>query len=95
MVNKVTTHWKGNLQFEADNPNGERGAIRVFNKITDADDDTYKVLYSKDYSQAIIMNDSKQITAESLNFKFRYLIWDVNKYIIDYTARAEDIVLTQ
>ena len=23
MVNKVTTHWKGNLQFEADNPNGK------------------------------------------------------------------------
>lgn len=23
MTNKVTTHWKGNLQFEADNPSGK------------------------------------------------------------------------
>ena len=23
MTHKVTTHWKGNLQFEADNPNGK------------------------------------------------------------------------
>ena len=23
MTNKVTTHWKGNMQFESDNPNGK------------------------------------------------------------------------
>ncbi|AXG72243.1 hypothetical protein KORDIASMS9_04511 [Kordia sp. SMS9] len=81
--------------FENDSTDGKRGAIRVFDKVTDIDDDAYKVLYSKDYAQAIIMHESKQITAETLNFKFRYLIWEVNKYIIDYTARTEDIVLAQ
>ncbi|WP_298515762.1 hypothetical protein [uncultured Kordia sp.] len=81
--------------FEEGSTVGYRGAIRVFDKVTDQDDDAYKVLYSKDYSQALIMHDSKQITAETLSFKFRYLIWDVNKYVIDDTARAEDIVLTQ
>ncbi|MCH2194727.1 hypothetical protein [Kordia sp.] len=81
--------------FEDGSTVGHRGAIRVFDKATDQDDDAYKVLYSKDYSQAIIMHDSKQINAARLSFKFRYLIWEVNKYIIDYTARAEDIVLAQ
>ncbi|KAB8156120.1 hypothetical protein EZY14_002570 [Kordia sp. TARA_039_SRF] len=81
--------------FEAGSTVGHRGAIRVFDKVTDVDDDAYKVLYSKDYSQAIIMHESKQITADKLSFKFRYLIWDVNTYVIDDTARAEDIVLAQ
>jgi hypothetical protein len=81
--------------FEAGSTVGHRGAIRVFDKVTDVDDDAYKVLYSKDYSQAIIMHESKQITADTLSFKFRYLIWDVNTYVIDDTARAEDIVLAQ
>ncbi|MEM6721736.1 MAG: hypothetical protein AAF611_20580 [Bacteroidota bacterium] len=81
--------------FEAGSTEPHRGTIRVFDKVTNVDDDAYKVLYSKDYSQAIIMHVSKQITAETLHFKFRYLIWDVNKYVIDYTAKAEDIVLAQ
>ena len=81
--------------FEDGSTVGHRGAIRVFDKATDVDDDAYKVLYSKDYSQALIMHDSKQITAETLSFKFRYLIWEVNKYVIDDTAKAEDILLAQ
>ncbi|PTX59471.1 hypothetical protein C8N46_10960 [Kordia periserrulae] len=81
--------------FEAGATVGHRGAIRVFDKVTDVDDDAYKVLYSKDYSQAIIMHDSKQITADTLSFKFRYLIWDATTYVIDDTVRAEDIVLAQ
>ena len=38
----------------------------------------YKVLHSKDYSQILIMNDSKQITDTSLKIKFEYRMWNNN-----------------
>jgi uncharacterized protein YegP (UPF0339 family)/regulator of extracellular matrix RemA (YlzA/DUF370 family) len=81
--------------FEEGSTVGERGTIRVFDKVTDVDDDNYKVLYSKDYSQAIIMHTSTQITEETLSFKFRYMTWEENKYVINDTVRAEDIMLAQ
>jgi hypothetical protein len=81
--------------FEAGSTSGERGTIRVFNKVTDVDDNNYKVLYSKDYSQAIIMHSSTEITETTLNFKFRYLTWEENQYLINDTVRAEDIMLAQ
>ncbi len=40
----------------------------------------YKILYSNDYSQAIIMHTSAKITAGSLNFRFKYYTWDGNQY---------------
>ncbi|MEM9822547.1 MAG: hypothetical protein AAF985_15810, partial [Bacteroidota bacterium] len=39
-------------------------------------DNNYKLLYSKDRSQAMIMNTSKNITSANLNFRFIYLEWD-------------------
>ncbi|MCV9928121.1 hypothetical protein OIU83_10680 [Flavobacterium sp. LS1R49] len=36
----------------------------------------YKVLYSKDYSQVLIMPDSKKITDTNLNIKFEYRMWN-------------------
>jgi len=36
----------------------------------------YKVLYSKDYSQALIMNDDKKITGPNLNILFEYKMWN-------------------
>lgn len=38
----------------------------------------YQVLHSKDYSQILIMNDSKQITDTSLKIKFEYRMWNNN-----------------
>ena len=44
----------------------------------------YKILWSKDYSQALIMNDTKKIVAKKLQFQFLYKTWDGNatKYIV-------------
>ncbi|WP_294321528.1 hypothetical protein [uncultured Chryseobacterium sp.] len=36
----------------------------------------YSVIYSKDYSQAIVMNNTKKISTTTLNFQFIYKIWD-------------------
>lgn len=41
----------------------------------------YKVLYSKDYSQAIIMNTSKVIS-NPINLCFKYKIWNGSQYVI-------------
>ncbi|WP_294962381.1 hypothetical protein [uncultured Flavobacterium sp.] len=38
----------------------------------------YKVLYSKDYAQMLIMNESKKITENSLKLKFEYRMWNNN-----------------
>jgi hypothetical protein len=51
-------------------------------------DSGYKVLFSKDYSQAIIMHDSKEIIKD-LALQFKYKIWDGDKYIVP----AEEDVL--
>ncbi|MDR2207253.1 MAG: hypothetical protein LBE36_13975 [Flavobacteriaceae bacterium] len=59
--------------------------------------DMYKVLWSKDYSQALIMNDPRRgITAKNLRFVFAYKTWDGNqrKYIVkDETAVDESLRL--
>lgn len=43
-------------------------------------DTNYKVLFSKDYSQAIIMHSSQSIISPSLSIKFRYKIWNGYSY---------------
>lgn len=44
----------------------------------------YKILWSKDYSQAIIMHDTKKIVAKSIQLQFLYKTWDGNqrKYVV-------------
>jgi hypothetical protein len=46
----------------------------------------YKILHSKDYSQAIIMHSSKEIN-NNLTLQFKYKIWNGIKYIVP----AEDL----
>ncbi len=63
-----------------------------------AQDTSYKVLYSKDYSQAIIMRSNLTLTAGLFDFKFTYKIWNGIEYIIpalpDYsTDEAGTIVI--
>ncbi|MBC8756564.1 hypothetical protein H2O64_17970 [Kordia sp. YSTF-M3] len=79
--------------FEAGSTDGERGAIRVINTANDQDDPAYKVLYSKDYSQALIMHESKKITAVNLSFRFRYMIWNGTEYVIEDTIQVDDITI--
>jgi len=44
------------------------------------EDPKYHTLYSKDYSQALIMHSSKKITAENLTIRFHYKLWDGAAY---------------
>ncbi len=47
----------------------------------------YKVLHSKDYSQAIIMHTSKEIN-NNLTLQFKYKIWNGSNYIVP----SEDLI---
>lgn len=57
-----------------------KDCLVVLNGIVE--DTTYKVLLSKDYSQAIIMNDSMLIPEGNLKIRFKYKIWDGNNYVV-------------
>lgn len=48
----------------------------------------YKILWNKDCSQAIIMHDTKKITANNLIFKFLYKTWDGLKR--EYAVKLEN-----
>ncbi len=70
--------------FDRTNEHGvlEEGALKVLgSKGAGA---KYKVLWSKDFSQALIMHEDKKIIAEQLRFQFIYKTWDGNKsrYIV-------------
>ena len=50
---------------------------------SDSPSEEYHVLHSKDYSQALIMHDSKVINETSLNIQFRYKTWDGQNYDVE------------
>jgi hypothetical protein len=54
-------------------------------------DNTYNVIYSKDYAQALIMNTGKSIVENEMNFQFIYKVWNGDKYDISKTIVAENI----
>ncbi len=54
------------------------------------EDSNYKVLLSKDYSQALIMHSSKEITATELALRFAYKVWDGKKY----EKKGDDVSVT-
>jgi hypothetical protein len=69
-----------------------------------AADGSYKMLYSKDCSQVIIMQDGMAITAASLSCRFQYRIWNGVTYAVPdepnvpepqkmYTIYVNDITL--
>jgi hypothetical protein len=60
----------------------EQGAIAIMLNETQRDL-AYTVLYSKDYSQALIMHSSKKLTADSLNIRFQYKLWNGYEYSIE------------
>ena len=51
----------------------------------------YKVLWNKDYSQAIVMHETKNITAKELQFQFVYKTWDGNKR--EYVVKDESDII--
>jgi len=58
----------------------------------------YSILHSKDYSQAIIMREDGNITAEKMHFKFIYLVWNgsKNKYVVSGDpVQLTDIVINE
>lgn len=55
----------------------------------------YKVLYSKDYSHALIMHTSKEINVETLDIRFQYKTWNGSSYVISDTVVIEDVQITQ
>ncbi|WP_158837816.1 hypothetical protein [Polaribacter sp. L3A8] len=68
------------------------GSIAVVNASGSIDVD-YKVLYSKDYSQALIMHSSNEITVEILNFRFIYKVWNGSKYVESSDVLVENILI--
>lgn len=58
--------------------------IEVLNAADNADVN-YKILFSKDYSQAIIMRTGLSIAPGLFDFRFRYKIWDGSNYIVPGT----------
>ncbi|MFC4635981.1 hypothetical protein ACFO3O_18865 [Dokdonia ponticola] len=57
--------------------------------------DEYRVLYSKDYAQALIMHTSKKITVAALNIKFLYKVWNGSAYITEGDVIAENILINE
>ncbi len=60
---------------------------------------TYKVLFSKENSQAIIMNTSKEIT-ENFNLRFKYKIYQDdtdsnpdNNYVVSANVTLSNVVV--
>ncbi|MPT32059.1 MAG: hypothetical protein E2600_10430 [Chryseobacterium sp.] len=81
------------FMFDRMNEQGilEEGALKVLGaKGAGA---KYKVLWSKDFSQAIIMHDTKKIVAKELQFQFIYKTWDGNegKYIVKDEKGIPDV----
>ncbi len=52
----------------------------------------YKVLFSKDYSQAIIMPSNKEITT-NLTLQFKYKLWDGFKYVVQNIDPLTNLVI--
>lgn len=70
----------------------KQGIIAIMQDITNRDTN-YHMLYSKDYSQVLIMHSSKIITANSLDIRFQYKLWNGNSYNIEDSVLVENLVL--
>ncbi|GGG67332.1 hypothetical protein GCM10007332_32720 [Epilithonimonas arachidiradicis] len=57
----------------------------------------FKTLFSKDYSQVILMHQSKKIVFNSITLQFSYKTWDGNerRYIVKDTLNTESIIITK
>lgn len=53
----------------------------------------YRVLHSKDRSQAIVMHPAKSITARKLRFRFSYIEWDGTRHVDRSTVTTRAIAV--
>ncbi|WP_294219817.1 hypothetical protein, partial [uncultured Chryseobacterium sp.] len=53
----------------------------------------FKVLYSKDYSQILVMHQSKKIINSKLNCRFRYKTWNGTAYVEKSAVTVNEIQL--
>ncbi|MEY8760492.1 hypothetical protein [Chryseobacterium tongliaoense] len=53
----------------------------------------FKILYSKDYSQILVMHQSKKIVNKKLNCRFRYKSWNGSGYDIESMVTVNEIQL--
>lgn len=60
----------------------QKGMVEVLLANQSGADANYRVLYSKDYAQALIMYAPGAITAAELHFNFVYRIWNGNTYAV-------------
>lgn len=58
-------------------------------------DDNYKVLYSKDYSQMLVMHKNKKIVNPKPVFRFRYKTWNGLGYEVDDINRVSTITTNE
>jgi len=59
-------------------------------------DADYKILYAKDYSQILVMykmNNQIALTAEKLDMRFTYLLWDGFKYKRQSTVGVTNVLI--
>lgn len=70
--------------YRKDDPNNPgntiAGMIEILENGLESIDESYHFLYSKDYAQALLMNDAKWINDSLLDFQFIYKIWDGSVY---------------
>ena len=66
---------------DPNNPNNTiAGMIEILENGLESIDESYHFLYSKDYAQALVMNDAKWIDDSLMDFQFIYKIWDGSIY---------------
>lgn len=68
-----------------------QGTIVVMNGSTI--DANYRVLFSQDYSQALVMTSNQLITATQLTIQFQYKKWNGNAYEVVDTIQVADLII--
>lgn len=71
----------------------EPGMVEVLQSNMVSIDTSYFMLYSKDYSQIIIMNNAKWIQQAQMNFQFLYKTWNGSEYETAATQKAENVLI--
>lgn len=69
---------------------GMMDVVTINNDIVTINRD-FTFIYSKDYSQAIVMNTNKWIQQTSLSFQFIYKIWNGTDYEVSKTAFIKNV----
>lgn len=69
------------------------GMIEVLQSNMVSIDTNYFMLYSKDYSQAIIMNDAKWIQTTQMNFQFLYKSWNGSEYETAGVQKIQNVLI--